>query len=275
MSIQGVFFQEQILTPQGLGAFGASALTDGILQGCAVSVSGSSVTVGAGHILIGGRVVQITAAETLTADRAMGFARVLASIDLTAAATEETFAQVTLGLDYAAAPGDFAALTQEDINGGGGTSYTGWIALADLSAGEAERRISTGGGPVKLWENPSSSASAAFAAQVVTIPAAAAFDGFVVTCRKSTSIDNHTAHICIPADAETEESFDLSAVMIMSDMSVNVYQRNVRITGASGQFEFRVSWRRNIGGSQDTGSGNNMIPLAIYGFKAGVSGWSG
>lgn len=133
MSLFGVTFKDQPVSAFDHAALMALVLRDGILRGCGMSASGSNVTLAAGHLLAAGRVIGNDAALTIPVAGTTGVARITLVIDLTAAATEETFNQLSLRVDTAADEAALPALVQEDINDGVHTDYE--VALAVVALG--------------------------------------------------------------------------------------------------------------------------------------------
>lgn len=134
-NIRGITFAEQTVTPADDAIVRRAILGDGILTGCEVSYSGSTLTMAAGYIIACGRAFQITAAQNwAVVDATSGFARLLVTLDLTKTATEETFGQIEFSLEYAASEDGFLALVQEDINLSG-AKYQIVAAVVSLGTG--------------------------------------------------------------------------------------------------------------------------------------------
>lgn len=134
MSLTGVTFANQKITPSDDGRLYGSILSDGILTGCAVTVAAATLSIAAGSMLIGTREL-LTSGETLSITGATsGYARVIVDIDLTRAATKTSFEQAQLQIEYAASQDAFPALVQQDINAAG-THYQAVFCIVSL--GEA------------------------------------------------------------------------------------------------------------------------------------------
>lgn len=134
-NIRGITFAEQAVTPADDAIVRRAILGDGILTGCDVSYSGSTLTMAAGYIIACGRAFQITAAQNwAVVDATSGFARLLVTLDLTKTATEEAFSQIEFSLEYAASEDGFLALVQEDINLSG-AKYQIVAAVVSLGTG--------------------------------------------------------------------------------------------------------------------------------------------
>ena len=132
--LSGSTFAEQHVTPADDGAAFASALSDGILTGCAITSVGSTLKIEAGKILACGRVARIAAAQNIPVTGATsGYARLLLTVDLSKTSTSTTFEQVALDIETANAVGSFPALVQDDINNGG-TKYQIVVCVMSLSA---------------------------------------------------------------------------------------------------------------------------------------------
>ena len=64
MAIRGVTFVNQEVAATDHGTLFDSIFGDGILKGCAISFSGSAITIGAGYLVVSGRLIQNTANAT-------------------------------------------------------------------------------------------------------------------------------------------------------------------------------------------------------------------
>lgn len=116
----GATFANQRVTPSDDAVIRRAILSDGILTGCELSYSGSTLTMAAGRLLACGRQFRHTAAQNwAVADATSGYARLLLTIDLTKPATKTAFDQVEDTIEYASSVDGFPALTQEDLNGSG------------------------------------------------------------------------------------------------------------------------------------------------------------
>ena len=125
-SIHGVNFDNQTVTAKDHGHLFHCVIVDGIMSGCELSFSGTSLVITPGYLLIGGREMKLTANTTvIVSGSTTGFARVLITIDLTKAATADTFEQADFQIQYANTATGFSALNQEDINRTGTTYQFG------------------------------------------------------------------------------------------------------------------------------------------------------
>lgn len=134
MALYGVTFANQLVPCLDDGAMQQKLLSDGIVHGCAMSVSGSTLTIARGVIMAAGRLIGNDAALAVSITPQSGYARVTLVIDLSGAATEETFAQVSIRIDTASTQSGLPALTQEDINGGSDTAYEVSLAIVSCSS---------------------------------------------------------------------------------------------------------------------------------------------
>lgn len=134
MSLTGITFANQKITPSDDGRLYGAMLADGILTGCGITFAAATLSVAAGSLLIGTRELR-TSGETLSVTGATsGYARVIVDIDLTRAATKTSFEQAQFQVQYAASLDAFASLEQQDINTAG-THYQ--AAFCVLSLGTA------------------------------------------------------------------------------------------------------------------------------------------
>lgn len=134
MSLTGITFANQKITPSDDGRLYGAMLADGILTGCGITFAAATLSVAAGSLLIGTRELR-TSGETLSVTGATsGYARIIIDIDLTRAATKTSFEQAQFQIQYAASLDAFASLEQQDINTAG-THYQ--AAFCVLSLGTA------------------------------------------------------------------------------------------------------------------------------------------
>ena len=135
MSYQGINFANQRLVPSDDGRLYQKIFNDGALYGCELSYSGAVLFLTPGFLIIGGREIELDAAEQIPINEAIsGFAQLVISIDLTQTATKDSFNQISMSVRYAAAEDGFATLVQDDINGSG-SRYEAQLALVSLGAG--------------------------------------------------------------------------------------------------------------------------------------------
>ncbi len=132
--IHGVTFDNQSPTAKDHGRLFQGIITDGKLSGCAVTYSGTLVTIGTGYMIVAGRLIQITAEEQVTINSSAAYARICAQLDMSGTATTEEFAQVEFVVDYASSLNGFSAPTQEDVNASG-TVYQFEFAKLKLTSG--------------------------------------------------------------------------------------------------------------------------------------------
>lgn len=131
MSLTGITFANQKITPSDDGRLYGAMLADGILTGCGITFAAATLSVAAGSLLIGTRELR-TSGETLSVTGATsGYARIIIDIDLTRAATKTSFEQAQFQIQYAASLDAFAALEQQDINTAG-THYQAVFCVLSL-----------------------------------------------------------------------------------------------------------------------------------------------
>lgn len=131
MSLTGITFANQKISPSDDGRLYGAMLADGILTGCGITFAAATLSVAAGSLLIGTRELR-TSGETLSVTGATsGYARVIIDIDLTRAATKTSFEQAQFQIQYAASLDAFAALEQQDINTAG-THYQAVFCVLSL-----------------------------------------------------------------------------------------------------------------------------------------------
>jgi len=134
-ALNGVNFEEQEFTPTSDCAIWRSCISDGILQGMAITAAGSGIKVAAGWVMAGGKELQLPAAITVPAtEQLSGFARLLVNVDLSRTSTEQSFLQGWISIEYASSREAFATLTQGDL-AGTGTVYQ--MVLCVVSLGSA------------------------------------------------------------------------------------------------------------------------------------------
>ena len=135
MSLTGITFANQKITPSDDGRLYGAMLADGIITGCGITFAAATLSVAAGSLLIGTRELR-TSGETLSVTGATsGYARVIIDIDLTRAATKTSFEQAQFQIQYVASLDAFAALEQQDINTAGTHYQTVFCVLSLGTAG--------------------------------------------------------------------------------------------------------------------------------------------
>lgn len=132
---KGVTFPWQEVTPSDDAIVQRASLPDRRLSGCDLTYSGYTLTMAAGSMLVCGRQFRHTAAQNWAVTGASsGYARLLLTIDVTKASTEDAFEQISTSIEYATAADGFAALRQDDINNAG-IIYQAVICVVSLGAG--------------------------------------------------------------------------------------------------------------------------------------------
>ena len=116
----GVTFPNQKVTPAYDAVIRRALLDDGILTGCAITYSGSTLTMAAGQLMLCGRqIIHPSTQNWAVTEATTGYARLVLTIDLTRTSTKDTFDQVADEIQYASAVDGFPALVQSDINAAG------------------------------------------------------------------------------------------------------------------------------------------------------------
>lgn len=135
LNFTGVTFAEQKITPSDDAIIRRAILPDGILTGCAISYSGSTLTMAAGQLMVCGRQIRHPSAQNwAVVDANSGYARLVLTIDLTRTATKDTFDQIVESIEYATAVDGFPELEQADINTTG-TRYQVAVCVVSLGTG--------------------------------------------------------------------------------------------------------------------------------------------
>lgn len=131
----GVTFRYQAVSPTDDAIIRRALLEDGILVGCALSYSGSTLTMASGQLLVCGRQIAHPSTQNWpVVDATSGYARLLLTIDLTRTATKDVFDQVVDTIEYASSIDGFPELEQSDINGSG-TKYQIPLCTVALGSG--------------------------------------------------------------------------------------------------------------------------------------------
>ena len=150
-NIHGINFDNQTVTAKDHGHLFHCVIVDGIMSGCELSFSGTSLVITPGYLLVGGREMKLTANTTVIVNGATtGFARVLITIDLTKPATADTFEQADFQIQYANTATGFSALNQEDINSTGTTYQFALCTLAMGTSGIASIYSRAGSAAVRI-----------------------------------------------------------------------------------------------------------------------------
>ena len=139
----GITFDDCNVSPSDDGIINRTILPDGILSGCEISYSGSTLTMAAGTLIACGRQFRHPAAQNwAVVDATTGYARLLITLDLTRSATDQTFDQVADAVEYANDISGFPALVQQDLNAAG-TKYQIVACVVSLGTGGISGIINT------------------------------------------------------------------------------------------------------------------------------------
>ena len=131
----GVTFPNQKVTPANEGVIRSAIFDDGILIGCDLSYSGSTLTMTAGQLMICGRqIIHPSSQNWAVTEATSGYARLVLTIDVTRTSTKDTFDQVVDEIQYATDANGFADLTTADINATG-TRYQVAVCVVSLGPG--------------------------------------------------------------------------------------------------------------------------------------------
>ena len=96
--LTGVTFKNAKVRPLDDAAVFASVVTDGIANGCELSIAGATLNLGAGNIIACGRNIKVPAAQAIAVTGASsGYARLVLTIDLSASEDQ----QIKLDMEYA------------------------------------------------------------------------------------------------------------------------------------------------------------------------------
>lgn len=286
--INGIFFENQILTAKGLGAFGNSALSDGILTGCKVSVGSNVVTIDEGYIIICGRVIRIPQ-TTFTIPSSSGGATVyhaiVATVDTTAISDESSFEQVSLSVSSGNSDvmsplsnihSGYDSTNQfiYDINMSGNTASM-WLVLVRVNSTTPTiiaYNYAIANSMDLLWKNPSPTSAFDGSTFATKFPTLSKYDAVLITYRRTNESSNYgyyrSSLIC-PFGDSGNYTYTLADASLdgSSNYTIVVRERDVTITPSTGTITFSTGWRS--GGS--SGSTGTIIPLEIYGLRAGIS----
>ena len=131
----GATFPNQKVTPANDAVIRRAIFDDGILTGCDLSYSGSTLTMTAGQLMICGRqIIHPSSQNWAVTEATSGYARLVLTIDVTRTSTKDTFDQVVDEIQYATDANGFADLTTADINATG-TRYQVAVCVVSLGPG--------------------------------------------------------------------------------------------------------------------------------------------
>ena len=127
MALQGITFDNQTVAAKDHGALFAGILDDGVVSGCALSFSGSTLTIAPGYLIACGRLIRNTASQSVTVTGSSGYSQVILTVDVSGGGSF-SFSSVNANTP------SFPALTQEDINDGVSTTYQMQICVLAMGA---------------------------------------------------------------------------------------------------------------------------------------------
>lgn len=99
MAIVPFNFANQPVTAADMAAVISAVLTDGRLHGCDFTYSGNTLEIHSGRIVMSGYVFRLSATQSISVPGTSGQKSVVAKIDLSAASTESSFAQVSFRVE--------------------------------------------------------------------------------------------------------------------------------------------------------------------------------
>ena len=257
-NFKGVTFPKQKVTPIDDALIRRRILPDGILQGCELSYSGSTLTMAAGQLMACGRQFRHPVVQNWpVVDATTGFARLLLTVDLTRTSSADTFDQIVDTIEYASAEDGFPELIQEDINYDG-SKYQ--IAICTLSLGAGgitgvtsqigvSKPLDTGLSMTLLWEN--ASPNSAFAGQTINLDLSGYDHALIEFCLNP-----------IAWQIKTSAWYRVDAgesIVSVADGNPYTYLRGVTVNTNNVTF--------GTGRLGNTENNNNLVPLRIYGLK--------
>lgn len=133
--IKGITFENQNVTSAADANLHKRLFAaDGILTGCAMSVTQDTLNIQPGYMLISGRLIQFDGITSVTFEDPIinGYGRVSLIIDLSVEASPDDFQQARLSVDYSGTTTFQTLLANEDINNGG-TLYQAELALVQIT----------------------------------------------------------------------------------------------------------------------------------------------
>ena len=90
---------------------------DGVLNGMELSNTNTTITIGAGNIMVAGRPIGVIGSESVTAGTDAAYCKLVVEIDLSQTATVSTFEQVSFKIIKSTT--NYPEVTQEDMDNGG------------------------------------------------------------------------------------------------------------------------------------------------------------
>ncbi len=117
--IRGHVFQNQIFSNDAFALFMDFVLNkkSGVIKGCQVSNTSSTVSVGEGYFWVKGRPIQIIGTETKNVDTDTAYCKLICEIDLSKENTDTELNQVSVKIIKSSTA--YPTLTQEDLTDGG------------------------------------------------------------------------------------------------------------------------------------------------------------
>lgn len=122
-----VTFEGKHIAPSDDGAVWAASVTDGISSGCALTRSGSSLSMAVGKIIAAGRTARVDEDKTFALSSS-GYDRLVLTIDMSKSIAQ----RVALDIENSATLTGFPALVQNDINNGG-MKYQFVVCIIDIA----------------------------------------------------------------------------------------------------------------------------------------------
>ena len=273
----GLFFENQILTAKGLGAFGECTMRDGIVSGCTVSVSSMSATIGEGYIVIGGRLFHIDQ-QTINFSTAVSgsypYYSICASVKTDEDSTTSSFKQAYLWAGYGSSISAAVLPPETSVNLNlSGTTRSAWLVAFYVSSGSiaffnGSYNYAVPPSMILLWKNPTigNQDGPYLDAGSIVLPALTAYDGLWIVFQQNQSSQNRGSMLCVYNAAGTDSSYDVTYDLVHCNVNQStgaVEHRGRKVTISP----YLRTVTFTTGRSSSTNANTIATPTHIYGLR--------
>ena len=148
MALRKVTFNNASVRAADHGAIFAGILADGIINGCAISVSSGTASIAKGYFIAAGRLIENNASLTKNVSGG-NVAQIVLAINLS---DDTTTLDSMLEVRTAADVGSLTPLVQNDINDGVNTLYEFEIAVIDVNQNTIIRQMPMIARPIQILD---------------------------------------------------------------------------------------------------------------------------
>lgn len=150
MALRKVTFNDSPVRAADHGALFAGIISDGIVNGCNMSVSNGEVSFGAGYFIVAGRLIENNSDDFSINVRGNNIAQIVLALDIS---DDDADINEMLDVRGAADINSLAPLTKTDINDGRHYEYEFEIAVINVTNNTIVRQMPLASRPIRVLDS--------------------------------------------------------------------------------------------------------------------------